>query len=132
MVEWATFRHIDSGLYKMTSWINQNFDIDLWIKLASDNPYKFEVQRHQWMETTIAATKSGLKQRLNGILWEMNMDLQIAKNKLTNCRSIASRITHHLIEFKDILEGNLPFINKHPARVFHLIPKQDSQRDHLV
>jgi hypothetical protein len=63
--------------------------------------------------------------RLKGILWEINMDLEIAKNKYNNCRSIASRLVCHLNEFKEILTGNLPFINQHPATIFSFIPKED-------
>ncbi len=109
----------------MSSWINRNFDIDLWIKLAADNPFKFEIQRQQWLEDTILSAKQEQIPRLRGLQWEISVDLEIAKNKYTKCRLIANRMVHHLTEFKEILEGNLPFINPHPATITHLHPKQN-------
>lgn len=109
----------------MSNWINRNFDIDLWIKLASDDPYKFEIQRHQWLEDTISEAKAGLQPRLRGILWEINMDLEIAKNKLHKCRLIAARLVNHLNDFKDLMDGNLPFINRYPARVVEFSRREE-------
>jgi hypothetical protein len=109
----------------MSSWINRNFDIDLWIKLAADNPYKFEIQRQQWLEETIAEAKAGLQPRLRGILWEINMDLEIAKHKFTKCRLISMRLVNHLNEFKDILRGHMPYINQYPARIFDFTSREE-------
>ena len=109
----------------MSSWINRNFDIDLWIKLALENPFKFETQRHQWLEDSIEMADDVQKPRLRGILWEINMDIEIAKNKLNSCRSIARRLVDHLEQFKELLSGNMPFINQHPARILPFMPRSN-------
>lgn len=99
----------------MSDWINRNFDIDLWLKLAAQDPYKFELQRKQWLEDTIEEAKPEQKPRLQGLLWEMHMDLQIAKNKYNNCKLVATRVVNHLKDFKEVLAGQMPYINQHPA-----------------
>ena len=109
----------------MSNWINRNFDIDLWIRLATDDPYKFEFQRQQWLQDTIDEAKPEQQARLKGLLWEMNMDLEIAKNKYTNCRLISGRIVDNLTLFKEIMSGNLPFINQYPAMILNFEPKED-------
>lgn len=108
----------------MSSWINKNFDIDLWIKLAADDPYKFEAQRRQWLEDAIEDSKVEQQPRLKGLLWEINMDLTIAKNKYTNCRLISLRLVNHLNSFKELLAGSMPYINQYPATILAFIPKE--------
>mgnify|MGYP000066502417 FL=1 len=103
----------------MSTWITNNFDIDLWIKLAAEHPYKFEQQRHQWLEHSILNADPAVKQRLRGLQWEMNMDLEIARNKFRNCRNISGRLVNHLRAFKDILSGNSAYINDEPAVILN-------------
>jgi Protein of unknown function (DUF3135) len=109
----------------MSDWINRNFDIDLWIKLAADNPYKFESQRQQWLEDTISEANPELKPRLLGLQWEINMDMEIAKNKYTHCKFISHRVVEHLRAIKDLMSGNLPIINKYPATIINFVAKND-------
>lgn len=109
----------------MSSWINRNFDIDLWIKLASDDAYKFEIQRQQWLEDTIAAAKADMQPRLRGILWELNMDLEISKHKMRKCHLISRRVVAHLNDFKDVIAGTLPYINELPAKIFEFAPRDE-------
>jgi hypothetical protein len=109
----------------MSNWINRNFDIDLWIRLAGDNPFKFEYQRHKWLEDTIEEAKPEQQARLKGLLWEMNMDLEIAKNKYHNCKLVAGRIVENLKLFKETMSGHLPYINQHPAKIFNFSTKEE-------
>ncbi len=90
----------------MTTWITNNFDIDLWIKLAGEQPFKFEQQRQQWLEHSIIGASPELRPRLKGLHWEINMDLEIARNKYKSCNLIADRLVEHLIAFKETLAGN--------------------------
>jgi len=117
----------------MSSWITNNFDIDLWIKLAADHPYKFEQQRHQWLERSIQSADPESKPRLKGLQWEINMDLEIARNKYRNCRFIASRLVENLKLFKEILAGNtLPLpIAKDPAIILKFAPRRNDATNPL-
>lgn len=102
----------------MSTWITNNFDIDLWIKLAADHPLKFQHQREQWLDHTIEEAHSDYKQRLQGLKWEIHMDLTIARNKLHPCKLISRRLVNHLQEIKDILAGDhQPFMYTRPAQV---------------
>lgn len=110
----------------MSTWITNNFDIDLWIKLASQHPLKFEQQRQQWLEQSIQHARPEDRPRLEGIHWEINMDLQLAKNKYRKCNLLAARIVKHLETFKDILSGNLPiYFNPMSAKILNFIQPQE-------
>lgn len=90
----------------MSTWITKNFDIDLWIKLAADHPYKFEQQRDQWLEHSIRDARPEWKARLEGIKWEIRMNLELAKNKFRKCKNLSGRLVQHLIDIRDILNDN--------------------------
>ncbi len=103
-----------------------NFDIDLWIKLAINHPYKFEQQREQWLEYTILNASTWQKPRLQGLRWEIKMDLEIAKNKYRNCKFISARLVEHLQSIKDLLTGDMPvFINTNSATILNFVQPRD-------
>lgn len=102
----------------MSTWITGKFDIDWWIELASEQPFKFTQQRNQWLETTIHEAAPWQKSRLEGIKWELNMDLEIARNKYRPCKYIAQRLVEHLTNIKEILSGKPPvLLYKKPADI---------------
>ncbi len=108
----------------MSSWITNNFDIDLWIKLAADHPFKFEQQRQQWLEHSIQSASEDLKPRLKGLQWEMNMDLELARNKFRQCRYLSERLVDNLRLFKEILAGKPQiFLFKTPATILEFAPR---------
>ncbi len=106
----------------MSTWITGNFDIDLWIKLASEHPFKFEQQRQQWLEVEIRNAEPWQKPRLEGLKWELTMDLEIARNKYRQCNNIAERVVEHLTNIKHILTGKAPiFLYKNPAVILSFV-----------
>lgn len=109
----------------MSTWITNNFDIDLWIKLAGDHPFKFEQQRGLWIEHAIENATSTQQPRLQGLKWEIDMDIQIAKNKYTNCKNISHRLINHLQAIKDILAGETPFFFDRPAKILDFAARTD-------
>lgn len=110
----------------MTTWITNNFDIDLWIKLAAQHPFKFDQQRQQWLEQSIKNAKPEDQPRLAGLRWEINMDLQLAKVKYRKCPLISDRLVKHLQTFKDILYGNLPiYFNPMSAKILNFIQERE-------
>lgn len=110
----------------MPTWITNNFDIDWWIKLAAEHPFKFEQQRQQWLEQTIQHARPETKARLQGLNWEIKMDLEIARNKYRECKSISARLVEHLESIKTILEGKTPtFYYQKPATILNfVIPRE--------
>jgi len=110
----------------MSNWITNNFDIDLWIKLAGDHPFKFEHQREQWLDHAISNATPEQQPRLQGLRWEITMDLQIARNKYNNCKLISNRLVDHLLAVKDILAGEHdPFLFERPADVLEFTARAD-------
>lgn len=110
----------------MTILITNNFDIDLWIKLAAEQPFKFEQQRKQWLEHAIIHATPEQQPRLKGLNWEINMDLEIARNKYKSCNLISSRLVNHLTDIKEILAGNPPaYINHKSATILNFIQPRD-------
>lgn len=111
----------------MTSSITNNFDIDLWIKLAAEQPFKFSQQRQQWLEHTILHASEEQQPRLKGLHWEINMDLEIAKkNKDKNFSAIVSRLVEHLTTVKEILAGNPPnYMHYQSATILNFVQPRD-------
>lgn len=110
----------------MPTWITNNFDIDLWIKLAAEHPFKFEQQRQQWLEHAIQHAKSDVKQRLKGKHWEINMDLELARNKFRKCNLISDRLVEHLQEVKDLLNGTQQiYFNPKSAQILEFVIPRD-------
>jgi hypothetical protein len=110
----------------MATWITNNFDIDWWIKLAAEHPFKFEQQRHQWLENVIRRSRPEHRQRLKGLQWEMNMDLEIARHKFRDCKLISDRLVENLQRFKSIMEGKIPiFFNPKSATILNFVHPRD-------
>lgn len=110
----------------MATWITNNFDIDLWIKLAGEHPFKFEQQRRQWLEHTIQSARPEIKPRLKGLHWEINMDLEIARNKFRKCNLISERLVEHLQAIKDLLNGTTQlYFNPKSAQILEFVIPRD-------
>lgn len=110
----------------MTTLITNNFDIDWWIKLAGEHPFKFEQQREQWLENIIQSARPFQKPRLKGLIWEIKMDLEIARNKYRNCPSISERLVSHLLDIKEILEGTpTVYFNPKSADILDFVIPRD-------
>lgn len=110
----------------MPTWITNNFDIDWWIKLAAEHPFKFEQQRAQWLENSIQTARPFQKPRLKGLIWEIKMDLEIARTKLRNCPTISDRLVAHLQEIKEILEGSPSiYFNQKSADILQFVLPRD-------
>ncbi|HSX20179.1 MAG TPA: DUF3135 domain-containing protein [Gammaproteobacteria bacterium] len=110
----------------MPTWITNNFDIDWWIKLAAEHPFKFEQQRLQWLENAIQYAPAHQKPRLKGLVWEMNMDLEIARHKLRKCPSISERLVESLQAIKEILEGAAQvYFNPKSADILEFVIPRD-------
>ncbi len=88
--------------------ITDNFDMDWWIKLAAEHPFKFAQQREQWLESMIKAALPFKQPRLKGIMWEIKMDLEVARNKYRTCPIISDKLVANLLEIKEILEVTTP------------------------
>ncbi len=81
-----------------------------------------EQQRQQWLEHSIINATPELQPRLKGLHWEINMDLEIARNKYKRCNLIADRLVEHLNAFKKILAGNTSiYINHQSAKILNFV-----------
>lgn len=110
----------------MATRITNNFDIDWWIKLAGEHPFKFEQQRAQWLENLIQTARPFQKPRLKGIIWEIKMDLELARGKLRKCPSISDRIVNHLHTIKEMIEGTPTiYFNPKSADILEFVIPRD-------
>lgn len=110
----------------MATWITNNFDIDWWIKLAAQHPFKFEQQREQWLENAIQTARPFQKPRLKGLIWEIKMDLELARNKLRKCPLLADRLVGHLEAIKEIMEGTpTVYFNPKSADILDFVIPRD-------
>lgn len=68
----------------------QNFDFDAWASLAQRDPEAFEAKRLHMIEQLIESAPEGLRQRLRGFQWRIDMERQRCSNPLQACIRISN------------------------------------------
>ncbi|MHB1233106.1 MAG: DUF3135 domain-containing protein [Burkholderiales bacterium] len=68
----------------------QNFDFDAWASLAQSDPEAFEAKRLHMIEQLIESAPEGLRQRLRGFQWRIDMERQRCGNPLQACIRISN------------------------------------------
>lgn len=82
---------------------SDEFDFDLWAKLAQDDPEAFEVKRREAIEAAIGQAPDSEQQRLRGLQFRIDMERQRASNPLSAC----IRINKMLMDQFTLLRGAL-------------------------
>jgi hypothetical protein len=65
------------------------FDFNLWTKLASDEPERFESMRKQFIDNEISNAHSSNRRRLNGLQFQIDMKRKRANSAMEACISIS-------------------------------------------
>ena len=68
----------------------QNFDFDAWASLAQSDPEAFEAKRLHMIEQLIESAPEGLRQRLRGFQWRIDMERRRCSNPLQACIRISN------------------------------------------
>jgi len=65
-------------------------EFDELVKLAQQNPEKLEQIRQELIQSTIEDAPSGLKDRLMGLQFTIDMEIRRSKNPLDSCLKLSS------------------------------------------
>ncbi|MGV6853106.1 MAG: DUF3135 domain-containing protein [bacterium] len=76
------------------------FDFDYWKKLNEENPEQFERERAQLNQSHIDSTADNHKQRLEGLLFQINSNRDLAKTPLDSCIKISGMMWQSVEELR--------------------------------
>lgn len=78
-----------------------NFDFDEWAALYRNDPQAFEQRRQQWCKHLISSAPTGYQRRLNGLLFQIDMEKQRSSNAMDSCLKLSRLMWdsfHHMRE----------------------------------
>ncbi len=61
------------------------FDFDMWSQLAKENPEEFERKRRIAVNAVISNFPASMQNRLRGLQWRIDVEIQRSKNPLDSC-----------------------------------------------
>ena len=80
------------------------FDFDQWSQLAQHEPEKFEVMRQQMIDELIAQAPTHLKQRMNGLQWQVDQIRKQANNPMAACLQISQKMWANVLGDNGLLK----------------------------
>jgi hypothetical protein len=81
------------------------FDFDYWMKLAEKDPAAFERQRLDLIQTTIQEAPTKMQKRLNGLQWQIDSEIKLAKNPMDACLRIYQKMMDSVYEPGGLLDA---------------------------
>lgn len=81
-----------------------DFDFDHWVKIAQQEPDKFEIMRKQLIDAQIARTPEHLKQRIIGLQWQIDQIRNQASNPMTACLQISQKMWKYVLGENGLLK----------------------------
>ena len=81
------------------------FDFDYWMELAEKDPAEFEQQRHSLIQTTIQEAPEEMQKRLNGLQWQIDSEIKLAKNSMDACLRIYQKMMDSVYETGGLLDA---------------------------
>lgn len=69
--------------------INTEFDFDKWAKLAKDDPDAYEDMRKQMIQDVIEKASPQVKQRMEGLQWQIDQIRSTSANPMSSCLKIS-------------------------------------------
>ncbi len=81
------------------------FDFDYWMNLAEKDPAAFEQQRQALIQTTIHQAPKTMQKRLNGLQWQIDSEIKLAKNPMDSCLKIYQKMMDSVYEQGGLLDA---------------------------
>lgn len=103
-----------------------DFDFDQWATIARQDPEQFERMRQQLINEVIAQSPEHLKQRMEGLQWQIDQIRKQSSNPMTSCLRISQEMCGSVLRERGLLKalqepGTIPqFLNKDAAN--NIIP----------
>ncbi len=81
------------------------YDFDKWMQLARDEPEEFERQRRIAIETAINAAPATMHQRLRGLQWRIDVEIERSNNPIECCVKISRMMIEKVYSKGGLLES---------------------------
>lgn len=82
-----------------------DFDFDEWMKLFKNDPERFEIKRQDLIQSTIKQAPMEMQRRLNGLQWQIDTEIKLAKNPLEGCIRIHQMMMDSVYEPNGLLDA---------------------------
>jgi hypothetical protein len=82
-----------------------DFDFDEWMEVYKTDPDMFEKMRQDLIESTIKQAPIGMRRRLNGLQWQIDTEIKLAKNPLDGCIKIYEMMMDSVYEPNGLLDA---------------------------
>ena len=81
------------------------YDFDMWTQLAQDDPEEFERQRRIVIETAINTAPATMHQRLRGLQWRIDVEIERSNNPVESCVKINRMMMEKVYSKGGLLES---------------------------
>lgn len=82
-----------------------DFDFDGWMEVYKTDPDMFEKMRQALIESTIKQAPIEMRRRLNGLQWQIDTEIKLAKNPLDGCIKIYEMMMDSVYEPNGLLDA---------------------------
>lgn len=103
------------------------FDFDRWVRLAEEEPKRFEELRLQMIEQQINASSASNRTRLRGLQFQIDAKRRIAGSAMGSCIQLSGMMLDHVFnDFLDalnaLLDGDIDTLTTSPVKNNKVIP----------
>lgn len=82
-----------------------DFDFDGWMELYKRDPDNFETMRQDLIQSTINQAPIEMHRRLNGLQWQIDTEIKLAKNPLDGCIKIYEMMMDSVYEPNGLMDA---------------------------
>jgi uncharacterized protein DUF3135 len=82
-----------------------DFDFDQWVSIAKTNPEQFELMRQQLINDAINQAPDDLKQRMEGLQWQIDQICNQANSPIDACLSISQKMLDNIYGEKGLVNA---------------------------
>ena len=82
-----------------------DFDFDAWMALYKKDPESFEKQKKDLVQEVINQAPEKMQRRLNGLQWQIDTEVKLAKNSLDGCIKVYQMMMDSVYEPGGLLEA---------------------------
>ncbi len=108
---------------KSTQGFDFNFDFDQWARIAKKDPEQFERMRQELINGAINQAPDHLKQRMEGLQWQIDQIRNQSKSPIESCLKISQKMLDNIYGEKGLLS-----VLKEPGKVLESMNTHDSNK----
>ena len=108
---------------KSTQGFDFNFDFDEWAHIAKKDPEQFERMRQELIDGAINQVPDHLKQRMEGLQWQIDQIRNQSKSPIESCLKISQKMLDNVYG-----ENGLLSVLKEPGKTLKSMNTDDSNK----